>query len=81
MTKVIGGFPMPHKVFGKCLLLELLNRSYMTQDDLATKTCIDPAQISKYINNKRYMTMKNAALIAHALKCNIDDLYEWTIKE
>ncbi|PLR99548.1 helix-turn-helix domain-containing protein [Bacillus sp. T33-2] len=68
-------------ILGKCLLLELLQRSYMTQADLATKTGISKSQINEYIKNTRMMTLPNAKLIANALKCHIDDLYEWNIWE
>lgn len=74
-------FPMPSITIGKCLLPKLLNRKRMTQADLSDKTGISKTQISEYIGNTRKMSLANAKLIAHVLKCHIDDLYEWKIKE
>lgn len=64
---------------GKCLLLELLKSRHMTQVDLSVLTGISKSQINEYIKNTRFMSIKNAKLIATALKCHIDDLYEWRI--
>jgi putative transcriptional regulator len=66
---------------GKCLLLKILNRKRMTQTNLSDLTGISKTQISEYIANTRKMSLANAKLIAHVLKCHIDDLYEWKIKE
>ncbi|RYI30522.1 XRE family transcriptional regulator [Bacillus infantis] len=71
---------MSKDIVGKCLLLKLLNRRYMTQVDLSEKTGISKQQINEYISNNRLMTIYNAKLIAEALDCNIDDLYEWKIR-
>lgn len=68
---------MSKEVVGKCLLHELLKHSYMTPTDLAEKTGISKQQLSAYINNKRHMTLATARIISRALKCHIDDLYEW----
>ncbi len=62
---------------GKCLLPELLYERKMTQVDLETKTGIDRRQINSYIKGHRRMSLVNAKIIATALKCVIDDLYEW----
>jgi putative transcriptional regulator len=70
---------MSKDIVGKCLLLKLLNKRYMTQVDLSEKTGISKQQINEYISNNRLMTIYNAKLIADALDCNIDDLYEWKI--
>lgn len=66
---------------GKCLLQNLLNRRHMTQVDLSDLTGISKTQISEYIANTRKMSLANAKLIAYVLKCHMDDLYEWKIKE
>ncbi|MCP1159333.1 helix-turn-helix domain-containing protein [Bacillus infantis] len=71
---------MSKDIVGKCLLLNLLNKRYMTQVDLSEKTGISKQQINEYISINRLMTIYNAKLIAEALDCNIDDLYEWKIR-
>ena len=65
------------KVIGNCLLSHLLMDHRMSQDDLAVKTGIHKAQISEYVLNKRHMHLNSARIIAQALNCYIDDLYEW----
>ncbi|MEK4824527.1 helix-turn-helix transcriptional regulator [Niallia sp. FSL W8-0951] len=66
-------------IFGKCLLEDLLRKERMTKTDLAVKTGIDKAQISKYISKDRAMSLATARIISRALNCKIDDLYEWNI--
>jgi putative transcriptional regulator len=66
---------------GKCLLLNILKRKHMTQAELSDITGIARSQINEYIANTRKMSLANAKLIAHVLKCPIDDLYEWKIKK
>lgn len=51
----------------------------MTQVDLSVLTGISKSQINEYIKDTRFMSHKNAKLIATALKCHIDDLYEWHV--
>lgn len=70
---------MTKAIVGKCLLLDLLNKSYMSQTELSAKTNISKQQINEYISNARLMSLYNAKLIANALKCKIDDLYEWKL--
>jgi putative transcriptional regulator len=72
---------MPKCIIGKCLLLNILNRKRMSQVDLSEVTGISKTQISEYISDSRRMSLPNAKLIAHALNCHIDDLYEWKIKK
>lgn len=71
---------MSKDIVGKCLLLNLLNKRYMTQVDLSEKTGISKQQINEYIANNRLMTIYNAKLIAEALDCHIEDLYEWKLR-
>lgn len=66
-------------VVGKCLLEDLLRKRKMSKTDLATKTGIDKAQISKYISKDRAMSLATARVISRALNCTIDELYEWNI--
>jgi DNA-binding XRE family transcriptional regulator len=49
----------------------------MTQQELANKVRMSKQQISDYANNRVTMSLKNAKTIASALRCHIDDLYEW----
>jgi putative transcriptional regulator len=67
-------------IFGKCLLLNLLERRRMTQSDLAAITGISKTQINEYIANTRKMSLANAYIISRALRCHIEDLYNWKIK-
>ncbi|GIN22576.1 helix-turn-helix transcriptional regulator [Siminovitchia fordii] len=62
---------------GKCLLPELLYKRKMTQVQLEARTGIDRRQINAYIKGNRKMSLVNAKVIAEALGCAIDDLYEW----
>lgn len=66
-------------VVGKCLLSTLLARSRLTPTDLSDKTGISVYQLSAYIHNKRTMSLSTARIISNALKCSIDDLYQWKI--
>lgn len=68
-------------IIGKCLLLNIIRQRRMTQADLSVLTGISKTQINEYIANTRRMSLVNAKLIAHVLKCHIDDLYEWKIQE
>lgn len=69
----------PNDVFGKCLLDKLLNKSKLSQTDLAIMTNISKSQLNKYIHNERTMSLATAKIISSALKCHIEDLYEWKI--
>jgi transcriptional regulator with XRE-family HTH domain len=65
---------------GRCCLQELLDGRGWNQVQLADRTGISKSQISDYINGRRKMSYKSAALIAFVLKCHIEDLYIITIK-
>lgn len=71
--------PPESTVIGKCLLLDLLNKRYMSQADLVAKTGINKSQISEYINNKGAMSLSTARVISKTLDCKIEDLYEWYV--
>ncbi|AZV43624.1 hypothetical protein BAOM_3015 [Peribacillus asahii] len=66
---------------GKCLLFDLLKKRGWTQIALSDKTGIKKSQISAYIHNKQFMSLKTAILIASVLDCHVDDLYEYQIVE
>lgn len=71
---------MTNVLIGKCLLSKILKERYMTPTDLAAKTGISIYQLSKYINDKSIMSLPTAILIAWALKCNVNELYNWELK-
>lgn len=74
----IGGLSDLNKnIVGKCLLSQILYEKRMTQTDLADITNIDRTLISKYVTRTRVMSIGTAYMIAKALKCQIEDLYEW----
>ncbi|MCM3619205.1 helix-turn-helix transcriptional regulator [Sutcliffiella horikoshii] len=62
---------------GRCLIPNLLENIDKDQTWLAGITGISRNQLSDYCNNRYITSMKNAKSIATALKCSIDDLYEW----
>ncbi|MNO54445.1 helix-turn-helix protein [compost metagenome] len=62
---------------GRCLLKQLLRKIGKDQQWLSDVTGISKAQISMYATNNRIMTLSTAMTIAKAIKCSIDDLYEW----
>lgn len=68
---------MTKVVVGRCLLQDILNSSKLSQVDLSIKTGISTTQLSDYKSKNRVMSLKNARVIAQALNCNMDDLYEW----
>lgn len=64
---------------GKCLLRSILSTKRMSQVDLSDLTGITPTEINLYLHNERVMSLRNARRIAVALKCRIDDLYDWKV--
>lgn len=66
--------------FGKCLLLELLQKKGMTQSKLSEETGITESQISLYISEKRKMSYLSAVKISFVLKCHVEELYVWEEK-
>lgn len=67
-------------IVGKCLLSNLLKHKRMTSTDLSDRTGISIHQLSKYINNKSTMSLPTAILIAWALKCHVEDLYDYKVQ-
>jgi transcriptional regulator with XRE-family HTH domain len=59
------------------LLQKRLDAIGMTQTQLGDKVGMSRQQISDYATDYRKMSLKNAKLIADAVGCHIDDLYEW----
>lgn len=69
---------MVRVLIGRCLLGSILYSRRMTQEDLAAMTEMNKSQINEYIHNKRAMSLNSAKVIANALSCRIEDLYEWS---
>ena len=65
----------------RCHLRNLLKQIGMTQTELSELSGKAEAKISDYCNNKAIMSLRTAALIAHIVGCNIDDLYEFDFGE
>ncbi|MFL6557645.1 MAG: helix-turn-helix transcriptional regulator [Bacillus sp. (in: firmicutes)] len=49
----------------------------MSQVQLAERTRKSPQWISDIANDRHKLSLKNAKLLADAVGCHIDDLYEW----
>lgn len=60
----------------RCRIPDLLFRAGKTQTWLADVTGVSKQRISAYVNLRVIMTLSVAAIVAKALKCSIDDLYE-----
>jgi transcriptional regulator with XRE-family HTH domain len=59
------------------LLQDRLDEIGMSQVQLAEKIHKTPSYISDVANGRHTLSLKNAKLIADAIGCHIDDLYEW----
>lgn len=64
---------------GRCKVADRLRSLDMTQQELADLTGLSRTRINDYVNNRRTMSLKSAAIVAYALRCSIDDLYEFKI--
>ncbi|EJW16876.1 helix-turn-helix transcriptional regulator [Paenibacillus alvei] len=62
---------------GRCLLKLRLKEARMRQVDLAFITGYSVQAISNYANNRSYMSPEAMYTISKALRCGMDDLYEW----
>ncbi|GAA0434682.1 hypothetical protein GCM10008934_25180 [Virgibacillus salarius] len=67
---------MAYKV-GRCLLRDHLEKSKMTQQELANRLNVTFQQVNKYVLDRQKMSLQVAKNIASILNCHIDDLYEW----
>ncbi|WP_303752919.1 helix-turn-helix domain-containing protein [Bacillus velezensis] len=66
---------------GQCLISNLLERRGMSLGQLSNLTGISKQRLSDYANGVRpSMNIKTAKIIAIALNCSIEELYEWKIK-
>ena len=68
-------------VIGRCRLKQLLAQRGMSQIELSEITGKAESKISDYAKNKVLMSLSTAAIIAQALNCSIDDLYEFNLPE
>jgi transcriptional regulator with XRE-family HTH domain len=62
---------------GRCLLQKRLNQLGLTQQQLSDRINMPKQQVSDYATNRRRMSIETARTISSALKCKIEDLYEW----
>lgn len=66
---------------GQCLISILLQKRGLSLGQLSRITGISTQRLSDYANGVRpSMNIKTARIIAIALNCSIEDLYEWKIK-
>lgn len=62
---------------GRCLLKQRLKEIRRNQQWLSDITGIAKSQISEYANDNRKMSLPTLMTISRALKCSMDDLYEF----
>jgi hypothetical protein len=65
----------------RCRIPQLLNRIGKDQQWLADMTFKSKSQISDYCTLRKVMNLRTSALIAHYLKCKIDDIYVWEFRQ
>lgn len=70
---------MPFRA-GKCLLRSRLKQAGMTQTELAKRLNLSQQMISKYVNDRKLMSLEIAYNIAAILNCNVEDLYSWEFR-
>lgn len=56
-------------------LKKLLERNYMTQDDLANTIGVSRLTVNRYINGKRVPDYITLSKLAKVLKCSVNDFY------
>lgn len=62
---------------GKCLLPDRLRERGLTQQWLADKINRTRQQVSDYCTGRRTMSLNTACMVARAVGCTIEELYEW----
>ena len=60
----------------KCRLSDVMKIRGISQDELAKRSGLTQAMISRISNSKRVPTIVNAIKIAGALSCSIYDIWE-----
>jgi len=68
---------MPTFKRGVCQLGKLLDKSNMSQSELARLSGVSQRSISHYVNNKQVMNIDAARAISLVLDCELTDLYKW----
>lgn len=68
-------------IVGKCQLQPLLDKTGMSQQELALRLGVTRQQINKYIRNKTVMSFQVAYNISLILGCSMSDLYEWKLSK
>jgi len=65
----------------KTRIKELLYKKRMTQAEFAERIGVSAQWLSDKINMRGTMTINSSMMIAKALNCHIEDLYEWEEEE
>ncbi|WP_060207061.1 helix-turn-helix transcriptional regulator [Sporosarcina koreensis] len=63
----------------RCQLYDLRTARGWTQYDLEVRTGISEKTISAYENNRRLMNIATMVKFAIALRCSLDDLYDYEL--
>jgi len=61
---------------GRCLLLERLEETNISVEQLAQQLLLRPERIIDFAENQRIMPLKMALSIADTIGCDVRDLYE-----
>lgn len=64
-------------IVGRCRLNEILKEKKMTQVELAELLGMKKQQVNAYAINETTMSLKTAKNIAHHLRIDIEDLYDF----
>lgn len=63
----------------RCRIPEHLRRMGQNATWLGEVTGFGKPRISEYSSLRKVMSLNTSAVVAHYLKCSIDDLYDWKI--
>ena len=65
---------MDNSITLKRNLIRLMNENGVNQAELAKKTKLAEASISRYVNGSRFPSPKSILKLSKALNCSVDDL-------
>lgn len=65
---------MDNSIILKRNLIRLMNENGVNQAELAKKTKLTEASISRYVNGARFPSSKSILKLSKALNCSVDDL-------
>lgn len=65
---------MDNSIILKRNLIRLMNENGVNQAELAKKTKLTEASISRYVNGSRFPSSKSILKLSKALNCRVDDL-------